>query len=310
LKKLILHPGWSKTGTSAIQKALNSCSEYLVDNGVLYSKKLQQIDNAHHKFALAFGSRGPYTSPLSAGEAINLLNEEFSTSECHTLILSSELSPIYFRHRAFEEFAKTTFDEVELVFTIRDQASLLLSLFSQLVTDPNVRYRESIFLLFMKNIEDLNFYEKISAWLEYVSKDSIKVLPYSRKIVSDFFALLGIDEAQVILADGVNKSIHPKYLIALQDQCRNLDNADDFRKRKDHVLNILRKASESKKIEYPIQNLFSVQEQKSVDSYYHSSNEKISTEFLEGSPLFSKESYKHIFAYAPAAFKLIKDASV
>lgn len=90
--KFIIHCGTYKTGTTYIQNVLHHNREQLLSNGILYpctgidnssNNKNGEIGMRHAQ--LAYGHRGK-----NQNELFKSLNGEIKTSQCHTVIISSE----------------------------------------------------------------------------------------------------------------------------------------------------------------------------------------------------------------------------
>jgi hypothetical protein len=302
MRKLIIHPGWSKTGTSAIQHALVSITDQLKERGILYPTSLQQIDLAHHKFALAFKASGPYSTNHNKEDVIKMAINEMKAEGCNSLIISSELSPLYFDYPEFRAFVDSYFDYVEIIFTIRSQSDCLKSLFSQLVTDPNVRYRESLFFLFTKNIDHLNYYSQISRWSNVVDKQSVRIIPYSKNVVGDFLDSIDTSLVKPNTVSPVHASINPLFLLVIQDRCGAINDPNLFRQRQKQLLQLLNKAEQSK-IDFDTAVLFSGNEQFSVDQYYKTSNALLTTISSNQADLLPLERRKDVLCYTPLSFK-------
>lgn len=301
MNKLIIHPGWSKTGTSAIQAALQAETQQLKKIGILYPKSLQEIDCAHHKFALAFQPSGPYKSSHSKEEVMQMALNEMMSESCTSLLISSELSPFYFDYPEFQKFAASNFDKIEIIFTIRPQSDFLQSLFSQLVTDPNVRYRESLLFLFAKNIEHLNYYNNIKRWADIAGTASVRIVPYSHNVVSQFFDSIGI----ILPLSETNKAVHASvkslYLKIIQDQSRLINDSTRFAQRIKQLLILLDKASSSE-FNFETEILFSSNEQHAIDQYYCESNNNLLTVSSNTQPLLPLNRKANIICYSHSSF--------
>jgi len=266
-RTLYLHPGWSKTGTSALQRVLHAGRNGLLELGILYPLTFQWKDHAHHDFALAFApaSRGPYRTALSPKKAIDALEAERKETGASSAIISSELSPIYFNNPRFAQFAQTCFDEVQLLFTLRWQSELLLSLFSQLVSDPNVRYSQSLFYLFVQNVNWLNFHAHIRQWEQFVDRRNIFLFNHSEAMIGYFTAHLGLPpQTAAMSASRVNSSVPARSLLAIQSACNGLDNATEYAKKRDEILAMVESIDPSND-RLP---LFRATEQTAIDKFY------------------------------------------
>ena len=297
-KTLYIHPGWSKTGTSALQKSLHQNREALLKNGILYPVEFQWKDHAHHNFALAFkGNSGPYSSEINGKQALSILQTEIKNASVPKVLISSELSPLYFRNKNFLEFVKSHFDEVRLIFTVRFQSELLLSLFSQLVCDPNIRYPHSIFHLFTQNIHWLDFALKISKWEEFVPKDCITVFSHSDEMVPAVLAYLGITTADPDRNNPkVLVSTPAKALLAIQKLSLITQKPAEFSTKRNMVLSKLEKLSAAN----PLAKLFSKEEQFAVDGFYAKSNGSLTKNYsFFGHKIEVKKNYQDVFSALP-----------
>lgn len=291
VKTLYLHVGWSKTGTSAIQKQLNIQFENLKSKGILYSKEMQMNDHAHHNFALAFGGIVGYKSKFSIDDAIQVLDEEMKSHFCHSLLISSELSPIYFNNQKFCAWVER-FDEVKIIFTLRRQSELLLSLFNQLVKDPQIRYRGSFFQLAISNFPKVNFHTRIAKWAEKVGAENIKVLEYDKDIVGRFVGnfnlnLQGSDEDEI-----VNSSLPNELLQVIQDKSEGITDPNVYAKlRNDVVLEF------DKVVYQPEKILVRKGELSVIDNHFEHSNNLVAKKYLNRDKLFARKNYLNVMSY-------------
>lgn len=295
-KILYLHVGWSKTGTSAVQSQIQKQRQDFLDKGILYPQSLQWPDHSHHPFALSFKTNngGPYIADMSISEALNKLDQEMSASSAENVLISSELSPMYFNSLKFTNFAKEKFETVKILFTVRRQSELLISLMNQLVKDPNIRYKGSFFQLGMQNIPQLNFYQRTLEWEKFVGKNNIHCFIYSKSIVRDFLEFFEIpvrnqDETLVI-----NKSVPNRVIPMLQSFPISMSNSEYLEKTSELI-----KATELESIssEYFEVSIFSVGEQSSFDQYFSMINARLSKEFLSGSMFPTPKKYSQVIGY-------------
>jgi hypothetical protein len=294
-KILYLHVGWSKTGTSAVQSQIQRQKQDFLNKGILYPQSLQWPDHSHHPFALSFKPKngGVYNSDMSMSEALSKLDQEMSASSAENVLISSELSPMYFNSLEFTNFAKEKFETVKILFTVRRQSELLISLMNQLVKDPNVRYKGSVFQLGMQNISQFNFYQRVLEWQKFVGRDNIHCFTYSRDIVKDFLAFFDVpfhaqDEDLV-----VNKSVPNRVIPLLQSLPLSMSNAEYLEKTSELIQAT---ELESLSADYSEVSIFSVGEQNSFDQYFSMINTRLSKEFLfEGFP--KQKKYSQVIGY-------------
>lgn len=294
---LYLHVGWSKTGTSAIQAQIQEQKDDFLAQGVLYPQSLQWPDHSHHPFALSFQGSGSYQSDMTPVEALDALQLEMGSSSAESVLISSELSPFYFNNSKFKEFVGQNFERVQVIFTIRSQSELLLSLFNQLVKDPNVRYGASLFSLSMRNIHWLNFYQNVKQWANVVGANNITIIPYSQSVVEDFFDKFSISVKY--RGEGgkrtVNPSLPTRCLAVLQARGRRAADAASFARIRNEVVSLAEKVPEERDRHV----LFSVPEQQALDDYFKKGNQMLANEHGVDISLFQKSQYKPVKVLPP-----------
>jgi len=292
---LYLHVGWSKTGTSAIQAQIQDQHKDFFEKGILYPQSLQWPDHSHHPFALAFNDVGGYQGQHSPEEVLEHLRSEMKAVDGSAVLMSSELSPFYFSNEQFKSFVEAHFDTVKVIFTVRTQSELLLSLFNQLIKDPNVRYGASLFTLAMRNLSWLNFERNVMRWGKVVGRENLQVIPYSRDIVKDFFDYFDIEVKDDVAGKIINPSLPTRSLAIIQARGRSAKGAAEFQKIRNIVL--------AKLPEIPLENdrlvLFSVPEQKAFDDHFSASNRKLANEFGFDISRLQKQPYEPVKVIPP-----------
>ncbi|WP_196137742.1 hypothetical protein [Aliikangiella sp. G2MR2-5] len=297
-KTLYLHVGWSKTGTSAVQNAINSNSELFLKKDILYPKSVQWNDHSHHKFALAFNETSGYSSEFTLNDAISAVEKELLESNCQSVLISSELSPFYFDFKEFRNFVDRNFNNVVVIFSLRLQSELILSLFNQLVKDPNVRYPGSIFSLTMANIEWMDYYNTVKKWEAVVGKENIKIFLHSKHIVGDFLDFFTIEKQVRNTKDSkeVNVSVPNQLLPAIKQINVNVVDPVQYKKNLDEVIAQFNSIAELRTPGI----LYSIPEQRMLDNYYKVSNSKLAKEYFGRNELFEAKQYKPVM-FTPLA---------
>lgn len=292
LDTLYLHIGWSKTGTSAVQSQLDANYSELKTRGILYSKTMQMNDNAHHHFALAFRSTTGYPAKYNIPDALSILEKEIVEAGCHSAIISSELSPFYFDNPRFQKWAEQ-FSNIKVIATVRPQSEVILSLFNQLIKDPQVRYKTSIFNLTINNIANLNYFQNIKKWSNKVGKENVLIVNYQDGVVDSFLTLFDLSTKEVGGLKIVNPSLPTEILLALQDQAKGVDNPADYKKIRDSLVEQYKTNPGVDKNRL----LISSSEQAAIDNYYKGANDRLSKEYLEKDQLFINRKKMDIFVY-------------
>lgn len=274
MRTLYLHVGWSKTGTSAIQMQLQVQKDQLLDKKILYPQSLQWPDHSHHPFALSFQANGSYASDMSPKQAIQKLQDELNASNATDVLISSELSPFYFNNTDFKNFADSNFDIVKVIFTVRRQSEVLLSLYNQLIKDPKVRFKGSLFSLGMRNISWLNYFMNVKRWADVVGNENIIIIPYSKNVVGDFISLFDLE------LFGIEKSINPslptRCLPVIQNFTKNATDDASYIRIRDAIVH--------KSLDIPESEnwftLFTVAEQSAFNDYFEMSNNHLWNNFF------------------------------
>lgn len=270
---LFLHVGWSKTGTSAIQKQMHFQRDDFLKKNILYPASIQWIDYSHHPFALSFSGVGPYSELNSPRNIISTVENELKITNSSSLIISSELSPFYFNYEEFLTFSKK-FKRIQVLFSIRRRSDLILSLFNQLIKDANIRYRESLFNLTIDKIKWMDFFSVVDSWRNFVGVDNIKVFEYTENIVKDFFDFFLIDidkEKNDPFFTIENLSLPNRCLHLIQECCKNKDDVLSYDLHMNNIINF------SKKIDHSFDRhiIFSKEEQKIINNFYLENDEKL-----------------------------------
>lgn len=275
-RTLFLHVGWSKTGTSAIQSVLSNSTEQLYNQGLVYPKSLQWADGSHHHFSLAFNSKSGYVSKFTQEEALLKLTEEIEGAPNKDVLISSELSPFYFYHNKFNELVRKYFDRIKILFTIRRQSELIFSLFNQLVKDPNVGYRGTIFELFVRNINWMAFNREIEKWTNEVGRENIIVINYSNSVVADFLKALGLSLTGISSSQNlINSSVKPELLLLIQMlSSKNFD-----RVKYQFMCRRLIDKGDEIDIKFKKAILYRASEQRAIDDYYLVSNKNVADNY-------------------------------
>lgn len=290
---LYLHIGWSKTGTSAIQFQLDLQYDALKKQGVLYSKKLQMNDQAHHHFALAFAPIHGYPAKYKIPEVLDLLEQEMIDEGCKSALVSSELSPLYFNNPRFQQWVKK-FKKVVVIGTVRQQSDLLLSLFNQLVKDPHVRFQGRFFQMAVNNFPKLNYFQQLSRWVEKVGKENLKVVRYSETVVDDFLALFDLTLQSSSSNVVVNPSLPTSALLLLQERTLHVTEVPQYTHIRDKLIKEIKNKPADEK---PKRVLLTAGELRAIDNHFKSANMHVAKDFLSQSDLFIDKPYKDLLVY-------------
>jgi hypothetical protein len=131
-RRLVIHAGFHKSGTTAIQEALNAQSQELREAGIIYPDIGRK---AHHRIAWAlsgkawgWGNRG---GRKTSSRHWNSLANSINSSNAETILLSSEFFSELDSQAISKIFSKIKGRRVEALFTVRPLVKLLGSSYQQ-----------------------------------------------------------------------------------------------------------------------------------------------------------------------------------
>ena len=130
-KKLILHIGSWKTGTTSIQSYLSGKYQQLKADKVLYPMTSRRradggVDTAHHRLRMLLdGADGAMT--LQVAGVLDRMAVELKQAQCETLLLSSETFMDFRRPETLRRYIEA--DEVQIVAVFRNQAEFISSMY-------------------------------------------------------------------------------------------------------------------------------------------------------------------------------------
>lgn len=197
-KKIILHIGTNKTGTSSLQSFLANNPTFLNRHGFIYPK-FGQIYCGHHEIAHGLSNErvhGVKMKPKSGQDFLNKINNLYKDHPDHTVILSSEA--FYANNKPLNIAKYLDGFDVKIICYFREYISYISSWYQQYVSDSN----------FFGNIN--NYFDKIKDYTEYqgfanqwvnvfssnnfIAKSFDRTSLYKKDIIHDFFKILGVDK--------------------------------------------------------------------------------------------------------------------
>lgn len=191
--RFVVHIGRHKTGTSSLQRALNSQASELADGGYYYPKAGRDPNGvgrstmiAHHRLAteLATGQPGPIAEELrsevsAVGEVIVISSEALQN------LAGANLAALF------------PPDETVIVTYLREQVAYLLSAYAQRVQAND--YYASIEQYVEAHLKQLNYIPGLDGLVATYGPERVIARAYDGaylvggSTVADFYAILGID---------------------------------------------------------------------------------------------------------------------
>lgn len=231
MRKLFLHIGANKTGSTALQFYLNSNYLKLLDEGFLYPRA-GCIGDCHHGIAAKLGFTSDpelkILADINLAEIHTQFNKEVNLHTPHTVIVSSESFVLPGDPKAVKRFF-CDFD-VKIVLYLRRHDHWLRSLYNQAVkTNYNPSWPRGIngYLQYLStpNIANqvayINYRWLVSRWAKEFGESNVCCIPYEPKfreksLFEDFHEIANIPRSIDISAvHRLNESIPERTLIAI-----------------------------------------------------------------------------------------------
>ncbi len=205
MKKIYLHIGLHRTGSTAIQTALRLSKSQLRKQGVLVPEA-GYAWGGQHQLAWALLDNNPEWYPVSEFSTVDLfkaLRGEINHSQCDKVLISSEdfsLLGLQGNRSKLEELKKYLSDyDVTVVAYLRNQVDYLNSFFHESVKSFDSRFNISGIDAFKSDISQLLDYKSLlKQWADVFGRDSLLVTPYKLAdgridSVDRFFELIKLD---------------------------------------------------------------------------------------------------------------------
>lgn len=207
-KRLVLHCGIHRTGTTALQQFMANSRSELRNQGILYPF----TDRSHVKIAYALKR-----AKMAKNELAKLLESE-SKADTHTIVMSSEDFSI---HKNLDWVAYLgDFYDVHAIFTLRRQDDWLNSWYNQHIRWPFDRKLSQTtpeeFLTHISDFHWIDYNELTQRWLALLPMERVHVCIYKEGPQAlDVMKALGLP-VQGAKAENVNASCPAELLSGLR----------------------------------------------------------------------------------------------
>ena len=219
-KRLYLHIGTHKTGTTSIQFFCYDNREKLEKLGYLYPKTGCKW-KGHHELAWAAGVNNPNKrNDISDAELWEMLAQEIILSTAENIIISSEDFEWVWNTKQLKYYL-SEFD-VKIIIYLRRQDNYIQSFYSTHIKDYRPRISKEIeeYAHTLK-LNTLNYYDYLKNWEKSFGSENIIVRVFEKQqlpngLLADFLNTVGISSTKgFIITDShktSNKSLHPECL--------------------------------------------------------------------------------------------------
>ena len=279
-KKIFLHIGFPKTGTSSIQYFCSANRKALKNCGVLYP--LSGDTPYAGQAGLAFAAR------MKASNPFKILIAEIDNSPCDKIVISSE----YFfmlEHKKILFLAEQLADfEATIIVYLRRQDTRIESGYLQVLRDTEFRFSGNIadYIKFLRSYpRRTNYYRFLQPWSDVFGNSAVKVCVYEEhsrggRLVHGFMKIINCSLKKELEIDQKKKNV--AYKPALNSILRRLNFIP--LPKKAHVLILVLFDFLTRHVFGPgsisEHNLLSNVERKAIIDEYRESNKNVAVEYL------------------------------
>lgn len=195
-RRLVLHVGMDKTGTTAIQDVLHSDRKRLqADHGIRVPRTGRWNDHSHHPFAFAaFEMNGFNRTDLD--RLFRSLGREIARTDAKEVVITSECLlklPIRKADSPFWDHLSALFDPITIVVYVRSQPAWIESRHRHSVVSGAEMPVAQLRLPFFSNYLDI-----VTFWADRFGRDNVVVRPsessqfFGGDIAQDFYHAAGL----------------------------------------------------------------------------------------------------------------------
>lgn len=228
-----IHIGSHKTGTSALQKSLYFSK--LEENNYLYPISILSKGFSHNNFALSI----LYDINKDLDHYLYYLEKEIKNNKKNIIISSEMLEKLIFTKKEkilkILILLKNYFDEIKIIYSIRNETDLCDSVFKQRVCSSEYYYKEETktFINEFFN-EDFSYNKTIDSWMNTKLVNKSYVYWYSDDFLENINNFKIACELEIEIPDPglVNPSIEGKILELAYFYNKN--------RKEDHIIKMLK----------------------------------------------------------------------
>ncbi|BAF72679.1 hypothetical protein [Sulfurovum sp. NBC37-1] len=227
-KKLFLHIGFHKTGTSALQEYLDNHREELERQDIFYPRSHDDAFPGNVDLSWAFNNNPPRwgnVDEINREKILDFYKKQLLSTGCKNIIISSEdfvlLDSQIISIEKIKEYLREY--EVKLVVYMREPVEFMLSLYSHAIRARQINCSFKTYIAENYNFAAAFYPARLQPWIKVFGKESLIVRKYEKKsfinnsLLEDFFDAIGI---KIRIKDKMNKSnvgVHPWLIQAYID---------------------------------------------------------------------------------------------
>ncbi len=219
-KRLFLHIGFHKTGTSALQEYLDDNRKQLIELGIFYPKSYSGLFPGNVDLSWAFDKTPPSWSSVNTTNK-NIIIEYYKTqiekTNCETVIISSEdFVLLDSQSDSIEKLKKFFINfDVKIIAYVREPIEFILSLYSHAVRSRSINCSLKRYIAEKYSFRAADYPTRLQPWIKIFGRKNVIVKKYStaefvnNNLVDDFFAATGIEVEVDKTMNRSNIGIHP-----------------------------------------------------------------------------------------------------
>ena len=294
MKRIYLHIGYPKTGTTAIQMFLRSNWESLIEQGIYYpvDPMLESKRYPGNLLPLVVSLNDSLNNPdgieYSAEVLYSRLIENVEKYDCPINIVSAE---DYYRISSADitELHKQLRDyECKIIIYLRRQDKFVTSIYFEAVKSGHLHYcmqsEEELYENY--DLTTLLYDSYLDRWIEVFGRENIIVRLYEPKrfpegnVIFDFADIVGIDLEHTSIPDRINVSIDRETCVLLQHIY--LMHGDGSSKNVRELANKILESAKSNKHSQGLISFLSPEQRKNFLNQFVDSNKIFADQFFKG----------------------------
>lgn len=295
-KRVYIHIGFEKTGSTAIQDYCAANSDALARKGIFYpaDKSAPLVyDRTHWPIVAVFSETNKFVPPqkqLTVTELKKSIDEVIQSSKCENIVFSAEPFSSMLLDNEVLSRLKDVFQgyEVKIVAYIRRQDSFFISHISNYVKGGRfLKLSDKITLenaeVHYQNADRYDFDRILGRWATVFGEDNLIVRAFespsllNNDVVADFLDILGIDYRQMPESNRSNESlkIEPLLFLNMLNVGASTALLEGYRAK---VINALTRYPTKRLEQALISNTFRME----IVRMYEASNKKVARRYFKG----------------------------
>lgn len=223
-KRIIIHAGWHKTGSTAIQDWFFGNASILAKSGIYYPTGPETFLKGHHRVAWGLDRCHPRKTSLFS--SIDYIESELEKTN-HTLFLSSEDFE-FIPDAGVAALRDCLVDcNVMVVIFVRNVVDYINADYQQNVRMQDVRFEHDLasFAFIYDMFSRMDYYRLLKKWFHYFGEENVRIVYYGnskKSVVDQIIELVEIQDEGTRKSDmASNRSLRPVSVRILQE-CNRL----------------------------------------------------------------------------------------